>query len=54
MKVRKMFVGFTAAALAASCMAITASATKLSDVAYPTEDNAEINDAYYSIGAMPF
>ncbi len=54
MKIKKMFVGFTAAALAASCMAISASATKLGDVAHPSETDAEMNDAYYSIGGMAF
>jgi len=54
MKIKRMFVGFTAAALAASCMAISASATKLGDVAHPSETDAEMNDAYYSIGGMAF
>lgn len=55
MKIRKLLVGLTAAALAASGMAISASAaTKLSDVADPSEEDKEKNDAYYSIGGMAF
>lgn len=29
-------------------------ATKLSDVVYPSEEDAEMNDAYFSIGGLPF
>ena len=54
MKLSKVFAALSAAALAASCLAITASATKLTDVVYPTEDDATINDGYYKIGAMGF
>lgn len=54
MKIKKMFVGFTAAALAASCMAISASATKLGDVAHPSETDEEMNNTYYAIGGMAF
>lgn len=55
MNIKKLFAVMSATALAASCFAITASAaTKLTDVVYPTEDNAEINDAYYKIGALGF
>lgn len=55
MKIKKLFVGFTAASLAASCMAFSVSAaTKLSDVVYPSEEDAEMNEAYYSIGGMAY
>ncbi|WP_124099310.1 hypothetical protein [Ruminococcus sp. Marseille-P6503] len=55
MKIKKLLVGFTAASLAASCMAFSVSAaTKLSDVVYPSEEDAEMNDAYFSIGGLPF
>lgn len=54
MKTRKLFAGFAAAALAASCMAISASAAKLGDVARPSETDAAMNDAFYSIGGMAF
>ena len=54
MKIKKFIAGMAAATMAISSFAISASATKLSDVAYPTEENAEVNDAFYSIGAMGF
>ena len=45
-----------AAVMAASMMAVSASAatTKLLDVVHPDEEDAKINDAYYSIGGMGF
>ena len=54
MKLKKVFAVLSAAALAASCMAISASATKLPDVVHPDEENNDMNDAYYSICAIGF
>lgn len=55
MKTKKILAVLSAAALAASCFAMTASAaTKLTDVVYPTEEDAAMNDSYYKIGAMGF
>jgi len=54
MKMRKIFAGMTAIALAAACFSMTASATKLSDVVYPSETDSEKNDAWYSICAIGF
>ena len=56
MKIAKIFTGMTAAAMALTMIGMTASATKLTDVVYPTDDpdKAEINDGYYSIGAMGY
>lgn len=52
---KKLFVGMTAAAIAASCMSINAfAATKLTDVVHPDENDAAMNDAYYAIGAMGY
>ncbi|MBR4622208.1 MAG: hypothetical protein IKO44_01585 [Ruminococcus sp.] len=55
MKMRKILAGMAAAAIALCTMTFSAfAATDLKDVAYPTEEDAAINDAYYSIGAMGF
>lgn len=55
MTIKKLFIGMTAAVMAASCMAISASAaTKLTDYAHPDEADTEMNDKYYSVGAMGF
>ena len=51
---RKIFAGMTAIAMAAACFSMTASATKLSDVVYPSETDSEKNDAWYSICAIGF
>ena len=52
---KKMFVGMTAAAIAASCMTISAfAATNLNDVFHPDESDETMNDAYYAIGAMGY
>ena len=53
--IKKLFVGMTAAAIAASCMSINAfAATKLTDVIHPDESDETMNDAYYAIGAMGY
>ena len=55
MKLKKIFAVLSATALAASCMAISASAaTRLPDVCHPDEENTDMNDAYYSICAIGF
>lgn len=55
MKLKKIFAVLSATALAASCMAISASAaTKLPDICHPDEENADMNDLYYSQGGMGF
>ncbi|MBO6141510.1 MAG: NPXTG-anchored protein [Ruminococcus sp.] len=56
MKLRRIFVGMTAAALALSMTISASAATDLYDVAYPAsvEENKEINDKFYSVGAMGF
>lgn len=55
MKIRRILAGFSAAAIAFGCMTFSAfAATDLKDIAYPTDDDAAINDAYYSIGAMGY
>ncbi|MBR1422686.1 MAG: NPXTG-anchored protein [Ruminococcus sp.] len=52
---KKLFVGMTAAAIAASCMSINAfAATKLNDVIHPDENDKEMNDSYYSVGCMGY
>ncbi|SEL08024.1 NPXTG-anchored protein [Ruminococcus albus] len=53
MKAKRIFAGLSATVIAAT-MAMTASATKLTDKVYPSETDTDINDAYYSIGAMGF
>ena len=53
MKAKRIFAGLSATVIAAT-LAMTASATKLTDKVYPSETNADINDAYYGIGAMGF
>ncbi len=55
MKLKKIFAVLSATALAASCMAISASAaTRLPDVCHPDENDAEMNDLYYGQGGMGF
>lgn len=54
MKVKRIFAGLSAAVMAASMMAMSVSATKLSDVVYPSETEADKNDGWYSVGAMGF
>ena len=54
MKLRKIIVGMTAAALALSMTVSASAATYLFDVAHPDENDKEMNDSYYSIGAMGF
>ncbi|MBR1563235.1 MAG: NPXTG-anchored protein [Ruminococcus sp.] len=52
---KKLFVGMTAAAIAASCMSISAfAATKLTDVVHPDENDKTMNDSYYGIGCMGY
>ena len=52
---KKLFVGMTAAAIAASCMSISAfAATKLTDVIHPDENDETMNKAYYAIGAQGY
>ncbi|MCR5142546.1 MAG: fibronectin type III domain-containing protein [Ruminococcus sp.] len=55
MRFKRMVSGMCAFVMAGSCLAMSASAaTWLPDVVHPDPDNAEINDAYYSIGALGF
>lgn len=55
MKLRRILAGFSAASIAFSCMTFSAfAATDLRDIVYPTDDDAAINDAFYSIGAMGY
>ena len=54
MKTRKSIAAVIAAALTAAAMSVTASATILTDVVYPSDTEADKNEAYYSIGAMGF
>lgn len=54
MKVKRIIAGMSAAVIAGSMMAMSASATKLSDVVYPSETEADKNDGWYSVGAMGF
>jgi len=54
MKVKRIFSGLSAAVIAATMMAVSASATKLSDVVYPSKTETDKNDGWYSVGAMGF
>ena len=54
MKLRRIIVGMTAAALALSMTISASAATYLFDVVHPDEADKEVNDAFYSIGAMGF
>ncbi|MBQ8967007.1 NPXTG-anchored protein [Ruminococcus sp.] len=54
MNVKKIIAAMSAAALAGSMMAMTASATKLSDLVYPSETETDKNDGWYSVGAMGY
>ena len=54
MKAKRIFAGLSAAVIAATMMAVSASATKLSDVVYPSKTETDKNDGWYSVGAMGF
>lgn len=54
MKFKKLAAGLSAAVLAATMMSVSVSAAKLGDVVHPSEEDAKMNDSYYSIGAMGF
>ena len=54
MKAKRFFAGLSAAVIAATMMAVSASATKLSDVVYPSKTETDKNDGWYSVGAMGF
>ena len=58
MKLRKIIAGLSAAAIAASCFAMTSmtasAANKVSDYVYPSETDTEKNDGWYSICAIGF
>ena len=54
MKVKRIFAGLSAAVIAATMMAVSASATKLSDVVYPSKTETDKNDGWYNVGAMGF
>lgn len=44
----------TALGVCAAGITISASATKLTDKVYPSENNADINDAYYNLGGIGY
>ncbi|MBR1749832.1 MAG: NPXTG-anchored protein [Ruminococcus sp.] len=54
MKLRKIFAGMAAASIALTMSISASAATYLYDIAHPDENDSEVNDAFYGIGAMGF
>ena len=51
---KKIFAGMTAAALSLTMVMSASAATYLFDVVHPDDNDKEMNDSYYKIGAMGY
>ena len=54
MKMKKIFAGMTAAALSLTMVMSASAATYLFDKVHPDDNDKEMNDSYYKIGAMGY